>query len=209
MKNALFIIICSILLGTSVSAETRFGILAGVSNSNFIDKSVTTGTDYVVVKMHYTDYGVHAGGFFELTLGTFVFQPELYLSSITNVYKISNPDPLAAVNNVYKNDRTFNLEMPVLFGVKVGPARFMLGPSGRLVMYNLNQLKDYTNYDVQLNRALWSIQTALGLEIEHFQVNLKYEFGLSKIASGITVDGIHRTFDSRANQILLTAGWAF
>jgi len=202
------IIFLSFFAFNTINAETKFGLIAGVSNSTFLQKNVTTGSDYVVIKMPYSDYGIHAGGFFRLNVGVFIFQPELYLSSISNTYKISNPDPFSAVKNVYRNDRNFNVELPVLFGVKAGPVRFMLGPSGRLVLFNLNQLKDYTGYNVQFNRALWSIQTGIGIDIDRFQLNLKYEFGVSKIANGIVVDGVNRTFDTRANQILVSIGWA-
>jgi hypothetical protein len=204
----IIIILLSLFAYNTINAETKFGLIAGVSNSTFLQKNVTTGSDYVVIKVPYSDYGIHAGGFFRLNIGIFAFQPELYLSSISNTYKISNPNPFAAVTNVYRNDRNFNLELPVLFGVKAGPVRFMAGPSGRLVLFNLNQLKDYTGYDMQFNRALWSIQTGIGIDIDRFQLNLKYEFGVSKIAKGIIVDGVNRTFDSRANQVLVSIGWA-
>ena len=209
MKNLLFIVIFSLLVSVNGYSKSKFGVMAGVSNSTFLTKNVTTGSDYIILKMPYSDYGIHAGGFYELNLGAFLFQSELYLSSITNTYKISDPNPLTAVTNIYKNDRNFNLEMPLLFGVKAGPMKFMLGPSGRLVLCNLNQLRDYTGYNVVLNRALWSIQTGIGLEIKRLQLNMRYEIGVSKVAHGITVDGTTKQFDSRANQILISIGWAF
>jgi len=198
-----------ILLYDLSFAESKLGLLAGVSNSTFFQKDIVAGKDYVIIKMPYSDYGIHAGGFLNIKMGLFYLQPELYVSSISNTYKISNPDPFAAAKNVYKNDRNFNLEFPVLLGIKAGPARFMLGPSGRLVLFNLNELKDYTGYDVQLNKALWSFQTGAGLELGNFQLDLKYEFGITKIANGIKVDGTQRSFDYRANQIIVSIGWAF
>ena len=191
----------------NIFAKTGFGILAGMSNSTFISKNVTTGQDYVVIKMPNSDYGIHLGGFFQFKKSLLLIQPELYFSTISNTYKIT--EPLSAGNAIYKNDRSFNCELPLLIGIKTGILTIKAGPSGRYVIFSGDQLKKFTGYDVTLKKAMWSLNSGIGLQIMKFQLNLAYEFGLSKIADGITVDGKKRSFDSRANQFIVNVGWMF
>jgi len=205
MRKAIFILICNVLIISSVDAGSKYGLVVGVSNSTFIKKDVTTGSDYILIKMPYSDYGVHAGLFYQLKLGVFLLEPELYLSTISNTYKINHP--YVSAETVYKNDRSFNAELPLLIGLKISAVKFLIGPSARFMMAKLNNVEEYTGYEVKMNQLLWSIQTGIGLEVKRFQINLKYEFGLNSVTDGVVIDGYKHNFDTRANQVIVNIGW--
>lgn len=205
MRKAIFILTCTLLISSFCNAGSKYGLIAGVSNATFIKKDVTTGSDYILIKMPYSDYGIHAGLFYQLKLGIFILEPELYLSTISNTYKINQT--FESAETVYKNDRSFNAELPLLLGLKISAVKFLIGPSARLMMTKLNNVEEYTGYEVRMNQLLWSIQAGIGFEIKRFQLNFKYEFGLSNVTDGVVIDGYKHNFDTRSNQIIVNIGW--
>jgi hypothetical protein len=207
MKKILMILMAYTLFSAVTFAGFDFGIRAGLSSASYKADDLTQGTDYVIKKSDNSEFGYHLGviGQFEL-LGLLV-QPELLLSTISNKYKIS--EAATPQNIVTKNDRTFNLDFPIILGYKIGPAKLEAGPVGRILIANFSQLKDYTGYENQFNRASWAFQAGAGLQLLGLTVDLKYEFGLSKLGSGIKVGGVERKFDSRVNQFVLSVGYFF
>ena len=203
MKKVFIILLVSLSLSNVAFSQLKYGILAGVTKSLSFKDHVIKGNTQTITKQPNADYGYLLGGFIKVKAAMFLFQPELYLSTVSNTYQIETVGSLAKTT---ATDRNFNLEMPLLCGLKTGPFKFVIGPSGRLLMFNVKQMKGFN--ETQENNLAWSLQTGVGLDFLKFQANLRYEIGLSTIASGITVDGKKQSFDTRANQLLFSIGLA-
>jgi hypothetical protein len=188
-------------------SQFQFGVRAGLSSASYSASDFVKGVKYNVEKSKDSNFGFHFGVIGQVEVLGFFFQPELLLSSIGNTYKIS--DAGTGLNSVSKTDRSFNFDFPLILGYKLGPVKFELGPTGRIMLSNSSELSDYTGYESKFNTTTWGLQTGVGLELLGLTADLKYEIGLSKFSDGINIDGKPVNFDSRVSQWVLSVGYFF
>ena len=102
-------------------------------------------------------------------------------------------------------DQQFNkIDMPIMVGMKFGPARVQLGPIASIVLSNKSALADYGNYEEEFNGATWGYQVGVGLDLgESIILDAKYEGSLSRLGKGVKIGGETRNFDSRTNQFVV------
>lgn len=183
-------------------SQIKLGVRAGLSSSSY-SASDFTSPDYVVKKSNDASFGYHFGLFGQVKLLGFFVQPELLLTSIGNSYELKDVS-----KNTSKsiNDRTYNLDIPIIFGYKFGPAKLEAGPVARI---NLGNVSNNSDYKYNFNTASWAFQVGAGLQISRISVDLKYEFGLSKLGSGVNIGGVERKFEPRVSQFVLSIGYFF
>jgi hypothetical protein len=206
MKKLILIIVavagCTVTFG-----QFKLGVRAGVSSASYKADDFTQGGNYIIQKASTADFGFHLGLIGQVGLGPIVLQPELLLSTIGNKYKITDATNQAV--SVTKNDRSYNIDFPLIVGYKISILKLEAGPTGRFLLGKTSQLKDYTGYETKFNSATWAFQTGVGVDLLGITADLKYEFPLSKYGDGITVGGVDRKFDSRVRQFILSVGIFF
>jgi hypothetical protein len=207
MKKICLLFIVSIFSGIMLMSQLQFGVRAGLTSASYTSSDFVQGTNYIVKKSETAEYGYHFGVIGQLEILGFFFQPELLISSIGNSYSITGV--VANAQTVTKTDRSYNLDFPLILGYKLGPAKFEIGPTGRIMLANTSELYDYTGYQSKFNTASWALQTGVGLELIGLTVDLKYEIGLSKYGKGIEIAGVTKNFDSRVSQWVLSVGYFF
>ncbi len=158
--------------------------------------------------------GFHLGTFARVKILSLYVQPELYFSSTRskiNIEDNTNTEILKTVATVKYNQ----LDIPVLVGMKFGPARVNLGPVATMNFSSKaevgdaykNTVEDYTT----INKAVtWGAQVGAGVDIlGKVTFDLRYEFGLSKLGDKISIGDQEFGTDQRQNQFLLSAGFMF
>jgi hypothetical protein len=156
--------------------------------------------------------GYHIGAFTRIKLLALYVQPELYFSSTSAQIDIN--DAANSVKTVAKVKYN-QLNIPVLAGMKFGPARFNLGPVATMNFSSKAEVdkaykgavEDYTT----VNKAVtWGGQVGAGIDIlGKLTFDLRYEFGLSKLGDSITVGDQEFGTDQRQNQFLASVGFMF
>lgn len=115
----------------------------------------------------------------------FFIQPEVLLSSKGGTFEIFKNGSATPVNVDVKFSQ---IDIPVLVGFKLGPLRVNAGPMASL---NVSQgsklgdaLKDYTTQNINktIEQATFGYQAGVGLDIRSFNIDLRYESGLSNIS---------------------------
>jgi hypothetical protein len=198
----------------------RFGVKGGVSSSTVkIDKTTFSTIDDAetfVVEQGNSKMGLHFGLFGRVQVLGFYVQPELLftqskgevvLTDITN-----SESPLKSIR-----DQKFNkIDIPVMVGWKIGPARLGLGPVASIMLSEQDGLKDEladaTNESVESNfkNATFGYQVGAGLDIFKFAtLDVKYEGNLSKLGEGVNIAGKPYTFDQRNPQWIFSLGIFF
>ena len=119
-------------------------------------------------------------------------------------------------SKIYTETQKFNkIDIPVIVGWKIGPARLGLGP---VASFNLSQsdgLKDKLNELVtettknDFSKATFGYQVGVGLDILKFSLDVRYEGNLSKLGSGIKLGDKDYSFDQRNPQWIFSVGIAF
>jgi len=109
-----------------------------------------------------------------------------------------------------------NFDIPVLVGIKLGPARLCAGP---VATFNLSNNVDEAEEQIQegmesftaaTHMATFGAQVGAGVDIlKKVTIDLRYEFGLSQLGDDIQVAGETFATDQRQNQFIASIGWMF
>lgn len=140
-------------------------------------------------------YSYHIGAFARINILGFYVQPEAYFNSVQGEY-ISR-------NTVGGGDETIELnqnkiDVPILFGYKIGPLRLNLGP---VASFNLDSEIDGSAPVDEYKNAVFAYQAGVGLDISKLTVDLRYEGNFSNQATLGNDEG-----DVRINQVMLSLG---
>lgn len=105
-----------------------------------------------------------------------------------------------------KKQQFNKIDIPIMVGMKFGPARIQAGPITSIVVNNKSALADYGSYEEKFNGATWGYQVGLDI-FNKIILDAKYEGSLSKLGKGIKIGGETRDFDSRTNQFVVGIGF--
>jgi hypothetical protein len=213
----------AILLSISITAHAQFfsyGIKGGVNSSKvsvdrIVLENIQVSQDDIrdfAIEQGESKLGLHFGAFARLKVAMIYIQPELLFTQTRGEFVIKDiTDAQDVTANIAK--QSFNkFDVPVMVGVKFGPARVGLGPVASFIINDKSELNKFITTDVEneFNKAVFGYQVGVGVDILKFAtLDLKYEGNLSKLGDGVTIGGVERKFDQRNPQIILSLGIFF
>ena len=210
MKKLLIVIVVSLFAIQVADAQLfKYGLKGGIGFSNLSFSDVTgieDGNDVYNLVTGDAVTGFQIGAQTRIKIAMFFVQPELYFNAGgATVEQVYENGPTELLNIKYNS-----IDLPVLLGVKLGPVRLMLGPSGSYVMKEENDLTSLDpDYSLLSSSMTWGWQGGIGVDLSKFTLDLRYEGSLSKFAENITIDGRDYILDARPNQILISLGFWF
>lgn len=192
MKKALF----ALIFLSAFQANAQFnrklifvGIKGGANFSKLQTEGLTISKPGASVQDFFKNNsanrtGYMVGAFARIGRKLFI-QPEVLLSSKGGTFEIFKNGSATPVNVDVKFSQ---IDIPVLVGFKLGPLRVNAGPMASL---NVSQggklgdaLKEYTTQNINktIQQATFGYQAGVGLDIRSFNIDLRYESGLSNIS---------------------------
>jgi len=211
MKKLLVFTIAA-LLALPAMGQLNFGLKAGVSSTSItMDdiKSVSSGTQvYTIEELEGMNYGFHAGAFARLNILKLFVQPELLFSTRTNEYKVTD----VLTSDVEEVKQKFSkIDIPVMVGIKLGPARINAGPVGSFLLSKPDELIDDPDIEVIYGKMSFGYQAGVGVDVlNKLTVDLRYEGSLKKYQTQIeNAAGTSFNMDDRPNAVLLSLGLMF
>ncbi len=172
------------------------------------------------------EVGYHFGAFARIKIAMLFLQPELIFSQ-TNASINLSPDGFdltETANEVKSTTSTIkynNFDIPVLVGIKLGPAHFCIGPVATFklsssiddetakLLETLEREEDISVFTATKN-ATFGAQVGAGLTIaKKVTIDVRYEFGLSKLGDSVTIGDQSFKTDQRQNQFIASIGWMF
>lgn len=188
-----------LLSGLAASAQFDFGLKAGLNNTKLnMDDINNPGQIVESLQAGEPKYGFHFGVFSAVNFLTYQVRAEAYYSLINVEYtgRNANNEPISETVAVSR------LDFPVLFGLRFGPLRANLGP---VISYNFSTTNDVLENG--LKDATAGGQVGLGLDFWKLMVEARYEFGLSRFANQVKVEGQSIPADSRASLWMISIGY--
>ncbi len=225
MKKVTLVLTLLFVLGFYAQAQVKFGLRGGVSSSQFtlddaIEVSSADDTNTSLkINARSAKVGFHFGGMMQITIVGMYIQPELLFVSAggeVEVTEVGNNGE--EISSTIADQRFLKLDVPVIAGWKVGPARFGLGPVASFNMSSNNELENIIEDEVgdgaaakeKFSSASWSLQLNTGLNVlGKVAIDVKYEIGLSKLGSGVEIDNTNYNFTQRNNQLIFSVGYLF
>lgn len=170
------------------------------------------------------DVGFHVGAFARIKIAALFLQPELIFSQ-TNANININPDgfdPEEVADEVINSNIKYNnFDIPILLGIKMGPAHLCVGPVAtfklsssiddetKKILEDIQREEDISVFTATKN-ATFGAQVGAGVTIaKKVTLDIRYEFGLSKLGESVTIGDHEFKTDQRQNQFLGSIGYIF
>ncbi len=208
MKKFTFFIAAILIAQVSMADVFSWGLKAGINSSKVKFEDFYDNNE---VKFEPSSYevGYHFGGFVRLKVAALYIQPELIYTHANAGIKLTD---LGATDFDEARASYSNFDIPIMVGLKMGPARFNLGPVMTFnVSSDLNDVPNYVDdFTSSAKGASFGGQVGVGLDVlKKLTLDVKYEFGLSKLTDGVTIGGQEFKTDQRQSQFIASVGFMF
>ena len=188
-RKSLLVVVLLTIFSFANSQVITVGVKGGV-NYNTIGDLLSFGGSYQtgapdIIFSPDQEMGTQYGMFLDIGFGKFFLRPEVMFSSLKSSYAL----PLQVAN--FKATR---MDIPVMLGLHIyGPLSVVAGPVfssvSELELEGLEPNKPAVIYD----ESLMNLQAGILLEIGRFGVDVRYEYGLKKVASQDNLDFFYQT----------------
>ena len=210
MKKLFLVLIASMFIFTLSNAQLfNYGIKAGIGFSSLKLDDVTGISDGADVYDLITGDGVmgyHVGLQTRIKIAMLVIQPELYFNAGGGtLQQVVDNGPTSVLDVKFSR-----IDIPLLVGVKLGPARISVGPAGSFVLSETTDLTDIQpDFELFSKAMTWGFQAGLGLDISKLSLDFRYEGSLSKLGESFSVGGTDFALDARPSQWIISVGFWF
>lgn len=210
MKKLLIVFAVSLFAIQVAEAQLfQYGIKGGIGFSNLKFNDVTgieDGSDVYSLVTGDAVAGYHIGLQTRIKVAMIFIQPELYFNAGGGtVEQVYENGPTELLNIKYNS-----IDLPVLVGVKLGPVRLMLGPSGSYVLSGENELTSLDpDFSLLSSSMTWRWQGGIGIDLSRFTLDARYDGSLSKFGETLSIGGKNYTLDASPNQFIISLGFWF
>ncbi len=205
--GALLVFVAQILLMGSLSAQAfKVGPRVGIASSAIDARNIQSFNDFAVSFQDGSpEYQI--GAFARLQgLGLFV-QPEFLFTTASASYLVE--DLQNGGREIFR-EQYYNVELPLMAGLKLGPIRLQGGPVYRLNLGNSSDFFTAEGFSRSFTDATVGIQTGVGLDIgKKLIFDLKYELPLGDATDNITIFGQTHELSSRGAHFVASMGFSF
>lgn len=207
-KISLLLILC--LFSIKGYSQIEIGLKFGINTTSISDQSIIYNNDeqHVEIDLQEAEYGYQLGLYSRLTVASFFLEPVALFNSSRINYQITEFTEGEIINSI-KTEEFKTLDIPILFGIKMGPLRFHTGPVAHINIDSKSELFEIDGYQQKFKEATYGFQVGAGLDIWKIRMDLNYEGNFSKFADHINIDGTDLAFDNSASRILLILGYKF
>jgi hypothetical protein len=211
MKKIAILSIAVLFVSVSANAQLfQYGLKGGINFSSISMDEITGITDGAQVydlATGETVRGYQVGLMTRFNIAMAFVQPELYFNTTGGAVEQVVQGGVNEMLNVQFN----RLDIPLLAGIKFGPARINVGPVGSVMISSVNELTEISQDLETLSGSFtWGFQAGIGLDIfKKLAVDARYEGSLSKYGDSFTVGGLEHSFDARPTQWIIALGWWF
>ncbi len=208
MKKLFPILFAAFLLVQVADAQIfSYGVKAGIGFSSLKFNDITGINDGSQVYDLVTGeavMGYHLGVQTRIKLAMAYVQPEIYFNTGGGTVEQVVTGGATAILDV----KFSRLDVPLLVGVKLGPARFNLGPVGSFVLSETNDLQTLVpDYKVFSKSMTWGFQAGIGVDLlKKISLDARYEGSLSRLGETLTIGGAEFPLDARPRQWLISLG---
>jgi opacity protein-like surface antigen len=208
MKKLILILVASFFVFQLADAQLfKYGLKAGVGFSSLSIEEVTgiTGTSGAYDLL--TGDGVvgyHVGVQTRIKIAMAFVQPEVIFNAGGGTVKKIETNGAEEIMNI----NFTRVDVPVLVGVKFGPARLGVGPVGSYVISENNDLIDIDpGYEIFTKSMTWGFQAGIGVDLlKKVTLDARYEGSLSKLGNTLDIGSQTFSLDARPKQWVISVG---
>lgn len=216
MRHFQIYILLSILCLTShsVCSQIKFGIRGGVNTTEVNPNSllIMNQNDIEEFKLDLDNaqYGYHFGLFLQANADFLFVQPEIWFRSSSAQFEVEEIQN-GMVSDFFTEKYQY-IDIPVQFGVRLGPMRLGFGPVGHLFINSTTEFMDNTQdheYEQRFENFTLGYVTGVGIDIWSFHLDITYEGNFSNFGDHFYFYGRQYAFDTSPSRLIGTVGISF
>jgi hypothetical protein len=197
-----------------MQAQTKFGIRAGLNTTSVNPEALlilnNNDVEELRLDLERARYGFHLGVFLQVQADFLFIQPEIWFRSNSIDYSLQDLQ-MTNVNSIV-TERYQYLDIPLQFGLKMGPLRLGCGPVGHLFINASSEISegDYADeYEPRFRDLTVGYIAGLGIDIWNFHVDFNYEGSFQNFGDHFYFFGERYTFDRAPARLIGTIGISF
>ena len=213
-KIALFFAAFLFSAGIASAQFLSFGIKGGLNFSTlkFDDiQNITSGSGTYSLQSDESFQGFHIGAMARVKLFSAYLQPELYINTAGGNVLVEEFQSGGGSTEYVRQIKYNKVDLPVLLGFKIGPARINAGPVASVILSENSEIEEIIpEFEAMSKTATIGFQAGVGIDIlKMITLDYRFEGGLSRWGDEIEVGNNSYAFDSRANVHLISVGILF
>jgi Outer membrane protein beta-barrel domain len=199
MKNILFVCFALCAFSAQTFAQAKFGIKLGTATSSGQFGSIMVNQPDTAFNVALKDakYGL-SGGIWLRAGNRFFVQPEVYFNSTSNQYALDG----AGFQQTIKKEKFQYLDIPVIFGAKLGPLSLQAGPVGHYTIKSTSELTNVPGYNEKLEDFTFGYQAGGGLDFGRIGLDVRYQGRFASDKGGLSFFGKQYEFDQSPASIV-------
>ena len=210
-QSVLFLVLAILFLSTSIHAQFKIGIRAGLSSQNisYSDLLIANSEQFQELKLQVesANLGVHFGIMTQINLGTFFIQPEVLFNSNRVDFKLTDFENQFA-DQIFSEEYQY-VDIPVMLGARLGPFRIGAGPVGHVFVNSMSDLLKFDQYDQNFRDLTIGWQGGIGVDLWRLHFDLRYEGNLNNFGDHITWGGQDFDFADTPSRVLASIAISF
>ena len=208
MRKWIMLLAASMFVFTTTEAQIfQYGLKAGIGFSSLKFEDVTginDGSDVYDLVTGDAVLGYHFGVQTRIKIAMVYIQPEAYFNAGGGTVEQVLDNGASEVLNVNFS----RIDIPLLVGVKLGPARINVGPTGSIVLKETTDLTELEpDFTLFSNTMTWGFQAGVGVDLfKKISLDARYEGSLSQLGESLNIGGNEFALDARPSQWIISLG---
>lgn len=212
MKKLLMPLLLCLITSVGMS-QVKWGPRIGISTSDLStgDFDVRQPGSLQALSLSAKDagYGIQVGAFAQFKIKKlFYFQPEILLNSNKVDFKATHFSEGQTVTDIIR-EKYQHVEVPMVFGLKLGPLRAGVGPVGKVQLSSTSGITDFEGIKEDFSGLKFGYTANIGLNVGKLILDLKFDRSLSDFGDFLSVDGEPFDFKQPAKRMVFSLGYAF
>ncbi|WP_235293307.1 porin family protein [Portibacter lacus] len=209
MKRTILVLCVGIFTMNMVSAQFEYGLRLGMStqdvntealslqNNSFSDLKISLGE---------ASYGYHVGLYTQFKLAGITISPEITLNSNTYEYRLNEFNESGGVEKIIQDQYQY-VDIPILFGIKLGPLRAYAGPEAHYFINSFSKLADENGFEEQVTKLQYGAIAGAGLNVGKLRLDVRYELNFSNFEDHILYNNEGLDFNSDDSRLIFSLGY--
>lgn len=209
MKKTFLIIILGLISAGATFAQFEVGLRLGMSSQNVNTKELTlqsTTLNGLKISLGEASYGYQFGLFTQVKFGSFTIGPEIILNSNSYEYKLQEFNEDGGVTKIISDSYQY-LDVPILFGLKLGPLRAYAGPEVHYFVNSFSNLASENGFSEQIDKLNYGVIAGAGLNVGKLRLDLRYEMNFNNFEDHILFNGQGIDFNTDDSRVTFSLGY--
>lgn len=211
MQKSFFFIVALLMGVNTLSAQFEYGLRFGASTQGVnTDQILLQSNDFNDLRLSLSNaaYGYHAGLYAQIKMLGMTISPEVNFNSNRYEYKIQEISDGEDIVQVFKDSYQY-IDIPLLFGVKLGPFRAYGGPEAHYFVNSYSELVGQEGFDEQIEKLNYGAIVGAGLNMGRLRFDVRYEINFDDFEDHIFYQDNRLNFNSDDSRLIFSAGWKF